>query len=123
MAITYTTVATDRGVNGLHTRVVDITMSDVSVDYVPGAGAGKGVALPAAKMGLTRIVGGEVLSVRTAANAFRPYRGLVDHVNQQVHLFEALTGQTIAAAAEVEVDGTDIVDGDIVRVLIVGVGP
>lgn len=101
--------------NGLQLRVVEVTSSDVSVDY----SAGFDIAAIATQCGLSAVFAVIAASIRASAGTHRVLLPSYDVVNQKLKLGE----NAAAAGAFDEVDpDTDIVDGDIIRITLLGAG-
>jgi hypothetical protein len=102
--------------HGLILVVRDITSSDVGTDYSGGFNIG---AL-AAQMGLSKILFFVQASIRAAAGTHRLLLPSWDVANGKLMFGE--NAAAVGAFDQVDPD-TDIVDGDIIRVVLIGVGP
>lgn len=103
--------------HGLEKRMCDITSSDVSVDYSNGFD----VNSLAGNLGLGQILGIDgPPSIRTAAGVHYRFVGSWDVTNKRLMI---LKDAGVAGALAQVVADTDIVDGDIVRVTLIGGGP
>ncbi len=102
--------------HGLILAVRDITSSDVSVDY----SGGFSIAALAAQMGLSKILFFVQASIRTSAGVHRLLLPSWDVTNGKLMFGE--NAAAVGAFDQVDPD-TDIVDGDIIRVVVIGVGP
>lgn len=98
--------------HGLRQAQFDMTSSDVSVDY----SSGFDIAGNAAKMGFRRIFGVLEATIRSSAGVVRGLQPRWDPNNGKLRFLEAV----INAADDGEPD-TDLIDGDIVRMWVVGV--
>ena len=101
---------------GILLVIRDITSSDVSVDYSSGFDIGS----IKERMGLSKILMVLEATIRSSANVVRNLSMQWDHTNGKLKFLE--NAAAVGAFDEADPD-TDIIDADIVRICMIGVGP
>lgn len=102
----------DRGLKIAH---IQMTSSDVSVDYVTGFD----IAGNAAKFGFIKVWSVLGARVRASGGTFRAYFGHYDYTAGKLRFFETAGGAAGGAADDVDPD-QDIIDGDVVDMIVIG---